>query len=109
MKSNFGTIYLAILFLFSCSEKKSEYDAEYWAKNYCSCVESNLQTNNIYISRVLCDSKLANENRFFRAYSAQMLFGNYLSKVNTSYADSTLKFNNAFNNYIFKNCKQILP
>ena len=103
------TFYLSLILGLSCNSRQNEYDAEYWAKEYCSCIQTQLKTNDIYISRVICDSKLNRENRFFRTYHAQALFGNYLTKLDTKYADSVLKFNNIFNNYIFKNCNYIFP
>ena len=105
-------IYGIIIILVICSgcikNAKEDFDAQYWAKKYCNCLEENTKKSDVYNARIICDSKLNMENRFFRIYSASGLSGNYLGSLPQNVKDSVLEFNKVFNMYLFDSCRNFL-
>jgi hypothetical protein len=103
------TLSLIIIFCGGCSEEfDKEYDAQYWAKIYCNCLEENSSKFDAYNARIICDSKINLENRFFRTYSASGFSGDYLNSLPAGTKDSVLEFNRIFNIYLFDSCKNFL-
>ncbi|WP_276502256.1 hypothetical protein [Terrimonas pollutisoli] len=100
---------LLLLLFFGCKGTTEDFNPEAVAKEYCNCVKEQIQSNNLLDARVICDSKMSLKNRFFRLQQGHIMFPNRLSKLPKETADSVWKFYDTFTDYIFKNCREILP
>jgi hypothetical protein len=92
-----------MLSILSCKRNLNEFDAEFWGKKYCTCFEKYKKIYDSYDARVICNSKMALENRFFKFYEGEILFGNRLKKLPKSTADSVLIFSRRFDEF-YNNC-----
>src|SRR5262249_35498603 len=86
-----------LLFIFGCVQKKhNEFDAVFWANEYCNCLNEHIPENDIYSARMICMSRLNLENRLYRIYSTQSIYAGYFRRLPKETLDSVLSFNNSF-------------
>ncbi|HRO47335.1 hypothetical protein [Agriterribacter sp.] len=104
------SIVVILVFCGSCIKnvKEEDFDARYWAKKYCNCLKENREKSDAYNARIICDSKLNLENKFFKIYSASGLSGSYFNSLPKEVKDSVLEFNRVFNMYLFDSCRSFL-
>ncbi|WP_276503321.1 hypothetical protein [Terrimonas pollutisoli] len=107
-KLMYQSLFFVIIIFFGCKENKSDFDAKSLAREYCACIEEHKKKYDFFDARILCNSKMAINNRFFRLYQGNVMFGNRLSKLPKASADSVLQFSEAFYNYVLENCKSAL-
>lgn len=97
-----------IVALIGCGN--STKSPEYYAKEYCDCMEKNNAHKDYYNARIICDSKLIQQNVFFRITFVEALYG---PRYITHYSKDTLEYAHElkrdFYRYLEKNCPSSLP
>ncbi len=92
-----------IFALNSC--RHNEYDAEFYAKEYCKCLVAERATGvDFFDARTKCDANLIIENRYFRKDYIDLTYGRYLIFLPQSLDDSISVFSGIFFSYVNKNC-----
>lgn len=100
--------WLLIFYLFSASCKDSSFDGAVIGEKYCRCMEANNLRSDYYNARIICDSKLALENRFFRINYIESLYGNgYMRTLDKDTRDSVNDFTYRFTIYISEHCPYV--
>ena len=84
--------------------RKKEFDASYFSKQYCNCLEKKHSKEDFFSARVMCDSELLNQNKFFRIWYIETYYGRYTFFLPQGLRDSVVTFNREFYKYLRKNC-----
>ncbi|MCW3463668.1 hypothetical protein [Chitinophaga nivalis] len=88
--------------------RDSSSDGVVLAEEYCNCMESNHANVDYYNARILCDSKFAIENRYFRINYIESLYGNgYMGTLDKKTVDSVNEFTYRFTMYVSKHCPSV--
>jgi len=100
--------YLGIIFLIiSCG--KSTKSAEDYGREYCDCMQKNNSAKDFYGATIICDSKLIQENIYFRITFIEALYG---AKYITHYSEDTLEYAHRLKqglfSYLLTNCPDVL-
>ncbi|MFY0256018.1 hypothetical protein ACDQ55_18930 [Chitinophaga sp. 30R24] len=94
-------IILLFFYLFFMACKDSSFNGIAVAKKYCKCMEDNNAHADYYNARIICDSKFALENRYFRINYIEALYGNgYMGTLQKKTVDSVNEFNYRFYMYV---------
>jgi len=96
---------LLVSFLSVIGCKESSSNGTVVAEEYCKCMEDNNAHADYYNARIICDSKFALENRYFRINYIESLYGNgYMGTLDKKTVDSVNEFTYRFTMYVVEHC-----
>jgi hypothetical protein len=99
---------LIAMFLYIIGCRDSSYEGSDLGRKYCDCMEKNQAGIDYYNARIICDSKFALENRFFRVNYIESVYGNgYMRTLDSKTRDSVNEFTHSFTAYIFEHCPYV--
>lgn len=87
--------------------KSKSFDGTAIGKSYCECMEKNGARNDYYNARVICDSKFILDNRFFRMYYIESMYGRYTGTLEKATVDSSKEFIHAFFMEVSERCPYV--
>jgi len=94
-----------VFLIISGSCKHKEFDAEYYARQYCECLQEERKSGKDFLdARSKCDGELLVCNQFFRADYIEFTYGRYLSFFSIGRNDSVADFHMRFYKYLEENC-----
>lgn len=100
--------FLSILLLIVISScKHNEFDAPYYAKKYCICMEKNKRIYDVFQAQAICDADLQKSNKYFRTFYIEDNYGRYMMFLPQGFKDSVVRFRYEFLNHLeMKCCKE---
>jgi hypothetical protein len=101
------TLPIFILYISFASCRHKDTSPDFFAKQYCECLERNDAEKDFFDARVKCDGELISQSNLFRIIYIENTYGRYMFLLPDDIRDSAVKFNHRFNAYLEKNCCKI--
>lgn len=101
-KVNIFLLFIIIITGLSC--KHNQFDAPYYANEYCNCLAASTSIRNEAERSIHCDSILMLDNRYINFYILQIENDSLHKAMPQSLKDSITEFVNAYVGYLDTNC-----
>jgi len=85
---------------------KNEFDAPYYAKMYCDCLDRQEGQIRRNVPQLPCDSLVESKSRFYKLYHSQFSNFDEWLKLSASTKDSIQTFMTNFSSFVDENCRE---